>query len=87
MARLGQVGKDIADELEAINLRARGCLTLSTNEVESREDKIAKCIANFTGRKTKKGWPYVRDLRRSCEIKDITTSERNKICKKTIISV
>ena len=44
----------------------------------SRMDLIVASIKTFTGRRTRDGRPYVRDLRKHAGMPDITTSERNK---------
>ena len=42
-----------------------------------RMGRIREAIRTFTGRRTRRGKPYVRDLRRHAGIDDITVAERN----------
>lgn len=44
----------------------------------TRESRILDAIETFTGRRTRSGRPYVRDLRTHSGIKDITVQERNR---------
>lgn len=51
-------------------------------EEPSRIDQIIAAMETFEGRRTRKGKPYVRDLRKHANMSDITVKERNVAFKK-----
>lgn len=44
----------------------------------TREEQIVEAVRAFDGRRTKRGYPYLRDLRSHAGIPDITAQERDK---------
>ena len=48
------------------------------DEEPSRMDRIVAAVRTFTGRRTRRGAPYLRDLRRHAGMRDITSKERHE---------
>lgn len=66
-----------------ISTAVKKCDTNPT-ELPLRIQLITNAILSFTGRWTKKGYPWVTDLRKHAQMADITVAERNRLTKKVL---
>ena len=48
----------------------------------SRDERIDAAVRTYTGPRTKRGWPYLRPLRRHAGIPDLDAADRARVCRR-----